>query len=408
MGWADPLGKGRSGKNRWRAGYRDSAGNKRYVKDATGKTIRYDRKSDARLAANEAEVKANRQAPSSATTTARITWGEWWERIGGNRHPFSDFDRQEGSLAKSLLIPQWGDTQLNLISNKSIKEWIKSLKLRYSAYYVRLAYGLLRSTMQEAVDAEILTATPCTGNVGLPKVYRRSKQIMTAGDLRSYGDALRPDYLDVIEFSYETGLRPSEVCGLHANRINFDIGWLDIAEVLVAGKRAIRPFPKDKESRPISLTDKAIEILARKLEGRDLKRGCGLPHLDGKECRSELVFRSRTGSVIIPANVNDLLKYVAKRDGFERKTPYAARRAFATWATEGGMDSMAVQKMMGHSTTEQTEDYVQLTSRARARLQEARDKAHRSSRSDFGAELGADMPQRTTKDTGTTSDEKRP
>jgi hypothetical protein len=59
----------------------------------------------------------------------------------------------------------------------------------------------------------------------------------------------------------------------------------------------IRPYPKDGDTRSVPLSSKAIEILKRRIEGRDLKSGCGVPHTDGATCTSHLVFRNADGGV---------------------------------------------------------------------------------------------------------------
>lgn len=371
MAWIDPLAH-----NQWRAGYRDSAGKKLYVKDEHGKTMHYGRKSDARFAGNEAEAKAKRQAPFVASTTKPVKWGEWWNQIGGNRHPDSDYDDREASIVDCHVMPRWGDVELNRISNKTVKEWIKGLSARYSANYVHHIYFVFKGSIQEAVDAELLLATPCTGKMGLPKISKnRIKSYIASADLQRYRDAgLRADYLDWLTFIYETGMRPSEVSGLHARWI--DVGRLVVADVLIAHKRVIKSYPKNGEHRIVNLTDEASAILQRHLDAHVLKAGCGLPHLDGSACTSRLVFQSLTGEVIIPKYINTTLRRVAERAGFERKTPYAARRGFGTWAIDGGMASMKVQQQMGHSNQRETEGYVQRSPQERDRLQQARNAVH--------------------------------
>src|SRR5438445_10018653 len=72
MAWAEKLATG------WRGRYRDQAGTKRKVTQADGSLLR--RKHDAIEAAEEAAVKARREAAKTAgTLSAHVTWGIGWE-----------------------------------------------------------------------------------------------------------------------------------------------------------------------------------------------------------------------------------------------------------------------------------------------------------------------------------------
>jgi integrase len=370
----------------YRGGYRDSAGRKRYVKDTSGRTVRYGRKSDAKIAAQELEITARRQAaPSEVAESARITWGEWWDLLAETR-TFDDSDtaRIERSIVENHLRPQWGETSLNQISKRDVQRWIDSGRLRprpgLGAASIRRIYGVFSVSINRAIADDVITASPCVG-IKLPVVRKRPKPYMTDEHIDAYrarpegrkGPALREDYERVIRFALETGLRPGELCGLHADRADLGIatGWLDVVEVFVTGKKCIRPWPKDKDVRTVPLTTRAIEILRRALDGRDLTRGCGVPHSDGADCRSDLVFRTVTGLPITPKNLNDRLGDAAKAANAPARSPYSARRGFGTWAAQN-LDAFTLQKIMGHADMEETEGYVQLTEAARGKLLSAR------------------------------------
>lgn len=364
MAWVEKLPSGK-----WRGGYRNPEGRKRY-------TDPRDRKTDAREAAAEEEVKARRQAAAqTGTLSARTTWGDWWDTISPDRtFEESDTARTERYIVEKYLRPQWGEMPLNRISNKDIKRWVDSgaLKTRpgMSAAYARRIYGVFSASIKRALDDEVLNASPCVG-IRLPTVRRRAKAFMTDEHLDAYRSKLRDDYRAVLAFGLETGLRPGELCGLHVNRVNLDTGWLDVVEVFVDKQKVIRPFPKDKDTRKVPLTSAAVEILRRALDGRDLRKGCGVPHTDGATCRSELAFRTVEGRPMTPNRLYQNVTRAAKLTGADVRSPYTARRGFGTWAAQN-LDAYTLQQIMGHSTMEETEGYVQLTEAARGRLLAAR------------------------------------
>ncbi|MCU1685098.1 MAG: xerC [Amycolatopsis sp.] len=141
-----------------------------------------------------------------------------------------------------------------------------------------------------------------------------------------------------------------------------------MAETYVRRKGTIRAHPKDGDERVIPLSSKAIEIIKRRIEGRDMTKGCGVVHTDGTVCTNELIFRNVWGGVLH----QDLLSSHIRQSGIAAnltpKSGYALRRGFATRAIEGGMDSFSAKRIMGHSDLEELEGYVQETPAARARM----------------------------------------
>jgi integrase len=257
--------------------------------------------------------------------------------------------------------------------------------------------------MTAAVKKRILSATPCVG-IALPVVRKRPKPYMEDDHLDGLGDTLDPRYWAMAEFDRETGLRPGELCGLHANRVDLKTGWVEVVEVYVSRQKVIRPWPKDEDTRRVPLTAKAIEIVQRQLEGRDLTAGCGVPHSDGARCRSALVFLSPKGVPVNPRNYSQRLRIAAENARQPVRSPYTGRRAFATIAADGGLDPFAIGRLMGHAGIEVTADYVQETPAARARFLAAMGEASPLTvvGQDEGSEAGseADLPGEGLEDLG--------
>jgi integrase len=354
----------------YRGRYRDADNRKQTVTPPDG--VSFKRKSDAKTAAVEAAVKAQRRAAIPAgTLPGRTSWGSWWDLIALDR-TFDDTDtaRTEKAIVEAKLRPKWGTEPLNKITHKLVAEWVKTdLKVGpgMSPGYVRKIFGVFRISIKLAVTDGPLDASPCTGIV-LPKVPKRAKPYLAPAAADSMGKHLREDYRDAIDFGLETGLRPGELCGLHADRLDLDRGWMLVAEVLVSRKRVIRPYPKDDDARMIPLTDRAIDIARRRLGQRDVNCGCGVWHTDGGKCGSPLVFLTDRHRMMYPDTLSWHMKQAAGKAKVACRSPYAIRRGFATQAAEGGLDAFQLAEILGHATLTEAQGYVQQTPAARIKL----------------------------------------
>lgn len=398
MAWVEKMPSGR-----FRGCYRDTARRKLYV---TNQGQGFGRKTDAREAAQEAEVRSRREAAlDQGTLSARTQWGDWWDLIRPERLE-SDSHSTEYYIVKQYLRAKWGEVPLNKITHKTVQKWVtEELTPGRKASYVRRIYSLFSMSMGKAVKEEVLTASPCA-RIRLPTIRKGPKPYVDEVHLQAIGQPRKngrpnlpdPAYEDLLDLGYETGMRPGELCGLHANRIDLATGWVTVVEVLVNRRGVIRPCPKDKDARRVPLTAKAAEILGRLLADRDLTGGCGVVHTDDKSCHSELVIRNRFGKPVTPHALYQAMTRAAGRADLPKLSPYAVRRGFFTWAAEGGLDPFAMKAIGGHASMDQTDEYVQQTSTARDRLRSARGEhtALHAIQGARGAEQGADPGKQAT------------
>jgi integrase len=348
---------------RYRGLYRDSAGEKQRVPGT------YRRKSDALEAAQEAEVEARRKAAAATgKLSARTKWGEWWSIFNADRTFDSDNGAVEANLVKVHVMPRWGAVPLNKIEQFDVQAWVDQLAREGRApNYVRNIVRPFRVSINGALSRRILTASPCAG-VKLPRVARKPKVFVSTEQAKQLGARLHERYQDALDFLMETGLRPSELAGLHAHRIDLERGWLEVVDTHVRRKGVIREHPKDGDVRSVPLTTKAIAIVKRRLAGRDLAQGCGIPHSNDEVCTSPLVFLNVRDGVLNCDLLGRHMRTAAKSAGLPKKSGYATRRGFATRAIEGGADVFAVKRVMGHADLEELEGYVQETPAARSNM----------------------------------------
>jgi integrase len=361
MAWVEQMASGR-----WRGCWRDSSRKTQHIVQADG--TGFERKTDAKEAAQEQEVKARRRAAAEAgTASAKMLWRDLWE-IYNNR------PKRKKTASKTVIVqsanvdryvmPRWGDTPINKIRHVSVQDWIdEELDTPgRKPNYVATIYTPFRASINYAVKKlKILDASPCVG-IELPKLRKSQKKTYTTtNEAAKLGEKLHVRYKRMMEFEHETGVRPGEVCGLHAEYIDFKRRRITVSDVYVGGLDVIRAYPKDGDHREVPLTRRAIAILQEALDGRDLKAGCGVPHADDSKCRSVLVFLSPRGKAVKPRNYYVALWRASDRAGMPTRGPYDLRRGFSTRAVENEVDPFTLKAILGHETLDQTDEYVQLT-----------------------------------------------
>ena len=145
----------------------------------------------------------------------------------------------------------------------------------------------------------------------------------------------------LLELSYASGLRVSELLGLECESVRFKERF-----VVVLGKGG--------KERIVPFGGAAARSLERYLEG-------GRPLL-ARTSRTAALFLNRSGRRLGRAGFWKILGGYARAAGFTKAvSPHVLRHSFATHLLEGGADLRAVQELLGHASVTTTQIYTEVS-----------------------------------------------
>jgi integrase/recombinase XerD len=248
----------------------------------------------------------------------------------------------------------WGELTLQRIGEHLQYLEERGLEVSSIARHVatiRVFCRFMEATKHTAVNAaELLTQ---------PAAWQRLPTVLGLEQIRRLLAAPDPEdrfYLrDVamLELMYASGLRASELAGMHVDSLRFD---LNIARVMGKGnKERIVPV-----GRPALA---AIERYVAELRPQLIKPGRA----------TNFLFLSRTGGQITRVVVWQIIKRHARKAGMANIYPHVLRHSFATHLLAGGADLRVVQELLGHSNIRTTQIYTHVD---RTRLKEVITKFH--------------------------------
>jgi integrase len=249
----------RNGRVTYRVRYRDPAGRQRSQVFA--------RKVDAQRFLNETE-NARLRGTWTDPSLGRVPLGEWlaeWWATTTNLRPSTAARDQD--YVRLYVAPRFGSMPLGSIGQRDVRAWVADLSGQGLApATVQKAYQLLGKVMGAAVDAGMISQSPCR-RVPLPKVEREEMRFLTPAEVATLADAIRPAYRALVLVGAYGGLRIGELAGLRRGRVDLLHGTVEVAEIVteVRGELGFGP-PKTRASRRrVGLPQAVTAELARHL-----------------------------------------------------------------------------------------------------------------------------------------------
>lgn len=342
MPWTEQLPSGK-----YRGCWRDAAGRKRSRAPFTqrAEAMRY-------AGQQETETRGGR----ASYVGRSITWGAWcdtWVSLRRVERASADSDHYR---LERWLRPRWGTTPLARIDAEDVQAWVNDLSAQMAPASVAKVYGLLRSSLLVAVRYKRLAVTPCVG-VELPHVPPSDERFLTRGEVDLALHHIRPLYAKVASIVLVgTGMRYGEVAGLHRHRIDWQAQMIDVHETWDG--EVVKAYPKGRKKRRVPMPS---WVAAAILSLPDGAKTCGLPHGDGRACRSDLVLRGPLGA---PLDARNMLRRhwgpALQRAGLEHARQHDLRHTYASWLAQSGRSMTEIAAVLGHSETAVTARYAHL------------------------------------------------
>lgn len=196
-----------------------------------------------------------------------------------------------------------------------------------------------RSWFRWLLKNGVVAANPADGVRG-PKAPRNLPQVLDVDEAVQLVELDTDAQLGtrdraLLELLYSSGLRVSELCGLHWNALDLGNGL-----VTVTGKGS--------KQRTVPVGSHACRALeAWRVESQ--------PRTDAP------VFPGRGGAPITTRAVQVRLRQLAQRQGvYKRVHPHLLRHSFASHMLESSGDLRAVQELLGHADISTTQIYTHL------------------------------------------------
>jgi integrase len=214
--------------------------------------------------------------PRLGKQTFEVCAWEWWEvwSADPDRSP-ATLQATEARLRRHL-VPFFGQRQLRAITVSMVRRWQNELRGKRSHETVMACRSLLHRILQAAEDDRRIAANPVR-KVSAPKrpvdaAARLGQAKRRAYTPEEFGHLLahtRPFYRDHFVTLVGTGMRPGELLGLRAVRVDLASRRLGVLEVRYeAGKfgRGYKDRPKSATSiRVLPLADLVAQAIARQL-----------------------------------------------------------------------------------------------------------------------------------------------
>lgn len=251
-----------------------------------------------------------------------------------------DLDQCARHLSRRRQVADWRTT-----TSADLASWIQALSVdEFAASSLARKLTSLRMFFRHQVREHRRTDDPTELLAG-PKLTRRLPGALSPAEVDRLlaapqgGEAYALRDRALLELFYSSGLRVSELAGLHLQQLNLEEGYL-------------RVTGKGSKERFVPIGKKAVDALTVYLAAGRAK--FVKPRRTGSQ-----VFLSERGGALSRVTLWVIVKKYARLAGIERPVkPHVLRHSFATHLLSGGADLRAIQEMLGHASIATTQIYT--------------------------------------------------
>lgn len=259
------------------------------------------------------------------------------------------YEGHRGIIQRHLL-PALGHIRLQKLTVQHIQAlYVKKLKEELSVGTVRNIHAVLHTALGYAKRIKLVGNNVCD-DVELPGRKQHDAKVLTPEQAQMFLLKVREHHLEtLITLTLATGMRRSEVLGLHWQDIDLEKGSLHVRHTLVyVPNHGLKEGePKTETSkRKIVLPQFVIEVLKRhrtiQLEAR-LKAGTEWIDRD-------LVFPNKHGDYLLPTTLGKQFTQLLQDVGLPHMRFHDLRHSAATLLLSMGVSMKVVQELLGHSS----------------------------------------------------------
>jgi integrase len=187
-----------------------------------------------------------------------------------------------------------------------------------------------------------LAVNPTKGIENLPRKTGKRRVYLSADDVRLLADESGEHRVLVLLLAY-TGLRWGEAIGLRVRDVEFLRRRLAVHEnaVQVGARHAVGPT-KGRKARSVPAPTFVLDELSVQCAGK---------------APTDLVFAGAGGGYLPrPKSSNGWFRRAVKAAGIQAVTPHDLRHTCASLAVSAGVNVLALQRMLGHTSAKMTLD----------------------------------------------------
>jgi integrase len=239
--------------------------------------------------------------------------------------------------------PQWGKVAVADVDLLSIEAWIGNMSAKGAgASTVLRAHGVLSGILGDAVKAKRLAANPARGVENLPRKTARRHVYLSADDVHRLADESGQHRALVLVLAY-CGARWGEAIALRVHDVGFLQRRLSVSEnaVQLSVNHAVGPT-KGRKARWVPVPAFVLDELSVQCQGK---------------ASGDLVFPGPDGRYLPrPKSSAGWFAAAVTRAKVQKITPHDLRHTCASLAVSAGVNVLALQRMLGHTSAKVTLD----------------------------------------------------
>jgi integrase len=288
-----------------------------------------------------AKMRGEYVAPSLGRVTVSQLADNWLARKQQASAP-SHYRTLE-SAWRVHVAPRWAAIRVTDVDQLGIEAWIAGMgRAGAGATTVIRAHGVLAGIMADAVKGKRLVANPCKGIENLPRRTGKRHVYLSAEDVHRLADESGQHRALVLVLAY-TGIRWGEAVALRVADIEFLRRRLAVSEnaVQLGVSHAVGPT-KGRKARSVPVPGFVLHELSQQCKGK---------------APADLVFAGHAGGYLPrPKSSTGWFRAAVKKAKVQAITPHDLRHTCASLAVSAGVNVLALQRMLGHTSAKVTLD----------------------------------------------------